>query len=98
MATTYEKHYIGKGKQVENLDIIRMVIPVENIQGAIFEKEGQKYLAFEVAKLQNPDKYGRTHTCYFSTKKQEEPKPAEKKAKNGKKAPKHEPAEDDLPF
>ena len=27
--TTFEKHYIGKGTQVENLDIIKIVIPVK---------------------------------------------------------------------
>jgi len=66
--TTFEKHYIGKGTQVENLDIVRIVIPVEGLDAAVFEKNGVKYLSFEVAKLKQEDKFGRTHTCYYQTK------------------------------
>ena len=49
--TTFEKHYIGKGTQVENLDIVRIVLPVDGLEAAVFEKNGVKYLSFEVAKL-----------------------------------------------
>ena len=42
--TTFEKHYIGKGTQVENLDIIKIVIPVEGLEKAVFEMNGVKYL------------------------------------------------------
>ena len=34
---TFEKHYIGKGTQVENLDIVRIVLPVEGLEKAVFE-------------------------------------------------------------
>ncbi len=100
--TTFEKHYIGKGKQVENLDIVRVVLPMEGLENAVFEKEGVKYLSFEIAKLKEADKFGRTHTCYYQTKvqsetaKDQEPE-KQKKAKKSKKQ-KSEPAEDDLPF
>ena len=101
--TTFEKHYIGKGKQVENLDIIRVVLPVEGIEKAVFEKNGVKYISFEIAKLKEADKFGRTHTCYYQTKVnsdnpvQEEPV---KQKNSGKKSSKKQaqPAEDDLPF
>ncbi|MBK5215113.1 MAG: hypothetical protein JJE55_15820 [Flavobacteriaceae bacterium] len=66
--TSFEKHYIGKGTQVENLDIVRIVLPFEGLEGAMFEKNGVKYLSFEVAKLKSPDKFNRTHTCYYQTK------------------------------
>ena len=66
--TTFEKHYMGKGTQVENLDIIKIVLPVEGLEKAVFEKNGVKYLSFEVAKLRGEDKFGRTHTCYYQTK------------------------------
>ena len=102
--TTFEKHYIGKGTQVENLDIVRIVLPVEGLEAAVFEKNGVKYLSFEVAKLKQEDKFGRTHTCYYQTKvsstiptQDEEP---EKQKKSDKKKSKKQTAgtDDDLPF
>ena len=101
--TTFEKHYIGKGTQVNNLEIVKVVIPAEGIEAAIFEKEGVKYLGFEVAKMKTPDKFGRTHTCYYQTKVHTEDSAAAQpeKQKKAKKTSKKEPAipeEDDLPF
>ena len=100
--TTFEKHYIGKGTQVEGLDIIKIVLPVTGLESAVFEKNGVKYLSFEVAKLKQDDKFGRTHTCYYQTKvsgdiptKDEAPA---KQKKEGKKKGKKQPVEDDLPF
>jgi hypothetical protein len=101
--TTFEKHYIGKGKQVNGLEIVRVTLPVAGLEAAVFEKEGVKYLSFEIAKLKEPDKFGRTHTCYFQTKnytgepKDQEPQQAKKA---GKKKSKKQAAEtgDDLPF
>jgi hypothetical protein len=101
--TTFEKHYIGKGTQVANLDIVKVVLPVEGIEAAMFEKEGIKYLGFEVAKMKTPDKFGRTHTCYYQTKVYTEdasdvqPEKQKKTRKSSKKEP-AVPEEDDLPF
>jgi hypothetical protein len=71
---------------------------------AVFEKNGVKYLSFEVAKLKQEDKFGRTHTCYFQTKVSstippQDEEPAKQK-KSGKKKSKKQTAgaEDDLPF
>lgn len=102
---TFEKHYIGKGTKLENLDIVKVVIPVEFIEEAIFEnkKDGKKYLSFEVAKLKEADKFGRTHTCYYQTKVnsdnpvQEEPAKQKKDDKNSSEN-QVQPDEDDLPF
>ena len=102
---TFEKHYIGKGTKLENLDIVKVVIPVELIEEAIFEnkKDGKKYLSFEMAKLKEADKFGRTHTCYYQTKVnsdnsvQEEPM-KQKEADKNSFANQFEPEEDDLPF
>lgn len=101
--TTFEKHYIGKGKQVENLDIVRVVLPLEGLENAVFEKDGVKYLSFEIAKLKEADKFGRTHTCYYQTKiqteapKDKDPQQAKKTVKKSSKK-RNEPADDDLPF
>lgn len=99
--TTFEKHYIGKGTQVNDFDIVKVVIPMEDALKATFEKNGITYLSFEVAKMKSPDKFNRTHTCYYQTKEQSEPakdKEPEPQTKTGKKKSKKEPAEDDLPF
>ena len=102
--TTFEKHYIGKGTQVENLEIIKIVLPVEGLEKAVFEMNGVKYLSFEVAKLREEDKFGRTHTCYYQTKVTStiptQDEAAEKQKKSGKKKSKKQAAEteDDLPF
>lgn len=101
---TFEKHYIGKGTQVENLDIVKIVLPVAGLEAAVFEMNGIKYLSFEVAKLKEADKFGRTHTCYFQTKvsgaftpQDEEPAKQDKKSKKKAKKQAAE-TEDDLPF
>ena len=102
--TTFEKHYIGKGTQVANLDIVKVVLPVAGLEAAVFEKEGIKYVSFEIAKMKQPDKFGRTYTCYFQTKVYTEDAPnqeAEKQTKAKKPSKKKQPAkqsEDDLPF
>ena len=102
--TTFEKHYIGKGTQVENLDIIKIVLPVEGLEKAVFEMNNVKYLSFEVAKLKQEDKFGRTHTCYYQTKVTSaiptQDEAAEKQKKSGKKKSKKQAAEteEDLPF
>ena len=102
--TTFEKHYIGKGTQVENLDIVRIVLPVEGHEAAVFEKNGVKYLSFEVAKLKQEDKFGRTHTCYYQTKVSatiptQDEEPAKQKKADKKKTKKQTAGtDDDLPF
>ncbi len=101
--TTFEKHYIGKGTQISNLDIVKVVLPAEGIEAAMFEREGIKYLGFEVAKMKTPDQFGRTHTCYYQTKVQKsdstDAQPEkQKKAKKDSKKEQTVPKEDDLPY
>ena len=71
---------------------------------AVLEKNGVKYFSYEVPKLKQEDKFGRTHTGYYQTKasstispRDEEPA---KQKKSGKKKSKKQTAEaeDDLPF
>ena len=99
--TTFEKHYIGKGTQVNDLEIVKVVIPMDQILKATFVKDGITYVSFEVAKMKSPDKFNRTHTCYYQTKEQSEPakdQKSEKQKKTDKKKSKKQPANDDLPF
>lgn len=91
--TTYTKNYIGKGKQVENLDIVKVTIKKADLESCTHEYEGEDYVTFEVARMRNPDNFGRTHTCYFQTKEETEEQPKESSRKQSqKKAPK-----DDVP-
>ncbi|MFZ4400928.1 MAG: hypothetical protein ACOYO1_12905 [Bacteroidales bacterium] len=76
MTTT--KNYIGKGKQVQNIDIVKVNIRFEEIAAKVYEKNGKSYVSFEIAKLKEADQFGNTHTCYFSTKVDETPDKKEK--------------------
>lgn len=65
---TFSKKYIGKGKQVEKMDIVEVSLNLAELQNHSFEYEGETYVKFNVAKLKEPDQYGKTHTIYVSVK------------------------------
>jgi len=88
----YEKIYIGKGTQVPNLQIARVTLRLEEVEKIAYERDGVKYVTFEVAKLKEPDKFNRTYTCYHSQKVANIDPPAPKKTKAKAKS------SDDLPF
>lgn len=109
----YTKNYIGKGTQIEGLDIVRVTLKVEELLKVTHKYDGVEYLTFEIAKMQSKDDFGRTHTCYVSvkeTEKEAEESAQEKEArkadeKAAKKAAKTkepelemEPADQDIPF
>ncbi len=81
---TFEKHYIGKGTQVENFDIVRISVRKSELEKCSHDFEGETYVTFEVAKMQHPDQFGKTHTCYYQTKVEI---PDEPKGKSKVKAP-----------
>jgi hypothetical protein len=91
----YEKIYIGKGTQVPNLNIARVTLKVEEVEKIAYERDGVKYITFEVAKLKEPDKFGRTYTCYASVKTTEVNEPAPQRA-SGKR--KRREKSEELPF
>ncbi len=82
----YEKIYIGKGTQVPNLNIARVTLKVEEVEKIAYERDGVKYITFEVAKLKEPDKFGRSYTCYYSKKVNEVAEPAPKNTRKQKKS------------
>jgi hypothetical protein len=90
---TYKKNYIGKGFQVPNMQIARVTVKVEDLLKHTFEYEGVEYCRFEVAKMQNPDKYGRDYTAYVVTTEEV----AKEKPKSKTRKPK-KPQEENLPF
>ena len=82
----YEKIYIGKGTQVPNLQIAKVTVRLEEIEKIAYDRDGVKYVTFEVAKLREPDKFGRAFTCYYSKRVNGTEEPAPKKnPKKGKK-------------
>jgi len=64
----FSKKYIGKGKQVENMGIVEVSLNMAELQNHTFEYEGETFVKFNVAKLKEPDHYGKTHTVYVSIK------------------------------
>lgn len=64
----YKKNYVGKGTQVENMEIVKVTLKVEELLKHKHEFKGEEYVTLEVAKMQQPDKFDRTHTAYVSTK------------------------------
>ena len=91
----YEKIYIGKGTQVQNLPISRVTLKLEEVEKIAYERDGVKYVTFEVAKLKEADKFGRSYTCYYSKKVAQVNEPAPKKTRTRK--PKAEETEN-IPF
>ncbi len=64
----YTKNYIGKGTQVEGMEIVKVTLKVEELLKVTHEYQGVEYLTFEIAKMQKTDDYGRTHTAYVSVR------------------------------
>jgi len=93
----YEKIYIGKGTQVPNLQIAKVTLKLEEVQKIAYQRDGVTYVTFEVAKLKEPDKFGRAYTCYYSQKVNTANEPAPEKPKS-KKKPKKETGDQNFPF
>lgn len=69
---SFKKNYIGKGKEVETkegkkLDIVKVTLKVAEVLKHKHEFEGEEYITFEVARMQKPDDFERTHTAYVIT-------------------------------
>ena len=64
----YNKIYLGKGTKVSNLDIISFSIDMDQADKLAFEYNGRRFVKLEIAKLQTPDNFERTHTVYASIK------------------------------
>jgi len=101
---TFKKFYIGKGTQVEGLDIAKCTCRLEELEQFSYEYDGVKYVTFEVAKMKQTDNFGRDYTLYVSKKEEtvETENKSKKACKKAKKSKRElEPAgkeEDDLPF
>jgi len=70
---TFVKNYIGKGKQVAGLQIVKVTCKLEDLQKYAYEYDGIQYVTFEVAKMKTKDSFGRDHTVYVSNRVETEP-------------------------
>jgi len=99
----FEKTYIGKGKQIGDLQIIRISCKIADLEKLSHQYNGEDYITFEVARLQNPDSFGHQYTAYVN-KLVETREPATVQEPSSRKktrqAPKPAPtiADIDLPF
>ncbi len=84
--TTFKKAYVGKGQMPnEKMDIIRITMKMEDLKEIAYQYQEEEMVTVEVARMQNPDKFGRTHTVYANIKEtveKEEKKTSGKKGKN----------------
>lgn len=63
----FVKHYIGKGRQVADLQIVKITCRLEDLQKFSYEyDDGVRYVSFEIAKMKTADNFGRDYTAYVS--------------------------------
>jgi hypothetical protein len=87
---TFKKNFVGKGTQVANMPIAKCTVKVSELLKFVHDYKGEDYVSFEVAKMKEPDQFGRDYTVYCTTTEEvADEKPAPKK----RKAKKEEPAE-----
>lgn len=72
---TFRKIYLGKGRKIQNLPIVKITCKLENLQSIAYDFEGTDYVTFEIAQMLKPDQFGRTHTCYYRKAIEDEPQP-----------------------
>jgi len=98
----FVKNFIGKGKQVAGMEIVKVTCKLEDLQNFAYEYNNTLYVTFEVAKMKQADNYGRDFTVYVNSQEEEKPAtPAKASPKKPKRAekPELEPITgDDLPF
>jgi len=69
---TFVKNYIGKGKQVAGLQIVKVTCKLEDLEKFAYEYDGTRYVTFEVAKMKSTDSFGRDFTAYVSHREETE--------------------------
>ena len=53
------------------MDIVEVSLKMSKLKDHTFEYEGETYVKFNVAKLKEPNQYGKTHKVYLSVKEPE---------------------------
>jgi len=68
------KHYLGKGKQVGELQIIKVTVKLEDLQKYAYQYDNVQFVTFEIAKMKSADNFGRNYTVYVSVLETSQPK------------------------
>ena len=76
---TFKKYYVGKGKQVKGLPIIKVTCTMDDLNALCYEYDGTLYITFEVAKMKSPDQFGREYTVYVNRKEDSQDEPKDEK-------------------
>ena len=98
----FVKNFIGKGKKVNGLEIIKVTLNLKDLENFSYEFNGDNYLTFEIAKMKAPDQFGREYTCFVSHQEEAEAEetkteiPPKKTSK--KKTEKNKPQLEELPI
>jgi len=80
---TFVKNYVGKGKQIGDLQIVKVTCKLADLEKFAYEYDGIRYVTFEVAKMKAKDNFSRDHTCYVSHREdKDEPELKEQEQNN----------------
>ncbi len=66
------------------MDITRVTLKMEELQKLVYEYEGTQMVTIEVARMKEPDTFGRTHTAYARVEVPQETKPKKKTSRKKK--------------
>lgn len=60
-----EKIYLGRGRGHDKYELVNFTLCLSSIpKNKIIEYEGKKYLKCTIAKMKQPDKWGKDYTIY----------------------------------
>ena len=62
----FVKNYIGKGKKIEGLEIIKINFKIEDLVKFSHKYKDEDYISLEIAKLKSPDQFGHDYTAYVN--------------------------------
>lgn len=62
----FVKHFVGKGRQVGELPIIKLTCKLEELEKFAYSYDGVKFVSIEVSKMKTQDNFGRDYTVYVS--------------------------------
>ncbi|MCX6251372.1 MAG: hypothetical protein NTX61_11545 [Bacteroidetes bacterium] len=62
----FVKNYIGKGKKIEGLEIIKINFKIEDLVKFSHKYKDEDYISIEIAKLKSPDQFGHDYTAYVN--------------------------------
>jgi hypothetical protein len=100
----FVKNYIGKGKKIEGLEIIKINFKIEDLVKFSHKYKDEDYISLEIAKLKSPDQFGHDYTAYVNRLEESEVnepvKPTEtpKKKRNTSKKVSRETPSEEIPF